>query len=564
MVTQRGVSPKGRVRTDQKKPASKKVAPKKVAKKPAPVAQVEKIQSLVLATITVDPALQPRVEGLNQTVIEEYTEFVKGGGEFDKLMVVYEDEKGDHWLSEGFHRHAAYTAAGMVKAKCLVRKGSRRDALVNAAGSNAVHGLRRTNADKRRAVNMVLAEYPVWSNRKIAAVVGVSDEFVRNYRDEQVPTVGTSERIGLDGKTYSAPSQGVNATKLPSSAPLDSAPARSPTEPEEADEPDSADEGAKDLPSAPPRTAPVLSSSPPRPTLPIQAVPFTQNADGSISGIGASDVPDFPVPTSLADKPIPDGTPCDQLGRPLIGDHLEKLIPVFEQREAVKIVNQSAGSLIAELKELDKDEALGGFLKRQRRFVYGTEQIAEYLRLRLAPFCVCPCCDARGKKCPTCGAKGWIARAGFEQLHPAAAEKARSFSAPGATGPDDSIADRAEWNSAEWAASGRDSVGNTIPPRLRDDFACDDLLEDVRELERIAFQMSEAKGYLFWLKPEAHEVLAQAVRYVRDSIPYAVCVNCEGKGCAKCLTSGYHPKWSHDAGHNNTDGQAVATKAGGK
>ncbi len=306
------------------------------------------------------------------------------------------------------------------------------------------------------------------------------------------------------------------------------------------------------VPSAPPvpltRAEPIVPPAPVVNQRPAVAVPAAPPPDTSAPPEGERRAPDVAR---------------DHLGRPLVGE-LERLVPVFEQREAVNVVNQSLGAFVAQLKDLDSSTAIGGFLKRQKRFVYNTEQIAEYLRLRLAPFCVCPCCDARGKKCPTCGAKGWIARAGFERLHPAAADKARSFSGESATAPDDTTADRAEWNSMEWAAGGCDSVGNTIPPRLRDDFACDDLLEDVRDLERIAFQMSEAKGYLHWLKPEAHDVLAQAVRYVKDSIPYAVCINCEGQGCAKCLMSGYHPKWSHDAGHNNTDGQAVATKAGGK
>jgi hypothetical protein len=43
-----------------------------------------------------------------------------------------------------------------------VRAGTRRDALLYALSANAGHGHRRTNEDKRRAVDIMLAD-PEWS-----------------------------------------------------------------------------------------------------------------------------------------------------------------------------------------------------------------------------------------------------------------------------------------------------------------------------------------------------------------------------------------------------------------
>lgn len=53
-----------------------------------------------------------------------------------------------------------------------------------AVGANAAHGLRRTNADKRRAVTMLLddPESVQWSDREIAKACAVSHEFVRQQR----------------------------------------------------------------------------------------------------------------------------------------------------------------------------------------------------------------------------------------------------------------------------------------------------------------------------------------------------------------------------------------------
>lgn len=47
-----------------------------------------------------------------------------------------------------------------------VRPGSQRDAILYSLGANAAHGRRRTNADKRRAVQRMLSdeEWSRWSH----------------------------------------------------------------------------------------------------------------------------------------------------------------------------------------------------------------------------------------------------------------------------------------------------------------------------------------------------------------------------------------------------------------
>ncbi|MCL2000844.1 MAG: hypothetical protein FWG74_05375, partial [Planctomycetes bacterium] len=65
-----------------------------------------------------------------------------------------------------------------------VRSGTFRDALLFAAGANAGHGLRRTNADKRRAVEMLLGEPECvgWSNEQIARHCRVGPHLVAEIR----------------------------------------------------------------------------------------------------------------------------------------------------------------------------------------------------------------------------------------------------------------------------------------------------------------------------------------------------------------------------------------------
>ena len=58
------------------------------------------------------------------------------------------------------------------------------------------HGVRRTNADKRKAVMTLLQdeEWSQWSNVKIAEQCAVSDELVRKVRHElSPPTVGSEQ-----------------------------------------------------------------------------------------------------------------------------------------------------------------------------------------------------------------------------------------------------------------------------------------------------------------------------------------------------------------------------------
>jgi predicted HTH domain antitoxin len=54
-----------------------------------------------------------------------------------------------------------------------------------SVGANAAHGLRRTNEDKRRAVETLIndEEWATWSDREIARACGVSGKFVAAVRD---------------------------------------------------------------------------------------------------------------------------------------------------------------------------------------------------------------------------------------------------------------------------------------------------------------------------------------------------------------------------------------------
>ena len=174
-------------------------------KRPARTGQVK------LASLILDPDCQPRV-AIDSALVAEYREKLDDGVTFDNIDV-YTDGKS-FWCADGFHRVMAYRAAGRVQIPANIHEGEKRDAILHAVGANDNHGLRRSNADKRRAVEMLLddEEWSKWSSNQIADQTGVSGAFVNKMRaerlHEQVTTVVTSEpekRIGKDGKQYTTP-----------------------------------------------------------------------------------------------------------------------------------------------------------------------------------------------------------------------------------------------------------------------------------------------------------------------------------------------------------------------
>lgn len=95
-------------------------------------------------------------------------------------------DSSTYWLADGFHRITAAILACLSEIPANIINGTKRDAILYSVGANANHGLRRTNADKRKAVLMLLQddEWKLWSSNRIAKQCAVSHTFVDNFRDE--------------------------------------------------------------------------------------------------------------------------------------------------------------------------------------------------------------------------------------------------------------------------------------------------------------------------------------------------------------------------------------------
>lgn len=153
-----------------------------------------------LAAIRTDPDLQMRVAGVDVGLVTEYADAILEGASLPAILLYHDGHA--YWPADGFHRIEASRKAGQDSILAEIREGSKRDAMLEAVGANANHGLRRTNADKRRSVLTMLRD-PEWS--------GLSDREI-------------GKRCAVDHKTVGAIRRELTGGEIP--APAAASPAR--------------------------------------------------------------------------------------------------------------------------------------------------------------------------------------------------------------------------------------------------------------------------------------------------------------------------------------------------
>lgn len=175
------------------------------------------------AELVLDPRCQARAE-VNADAVEDYRVAYEAKVVLPPLDVVLVE--GAPYVVDGWHRMAGAAKAGVAwMPTTVVGTGTIDDAIHAALAANRANGLRRTNADKRRAVQLALdsARLGDASTRVIADHLGLSPDFVSRMRAEweavrkpllpeptatqatgQVSSEDTSRRTGRDGKSYPA------------------------------------------------------------------------------------------------------------------------------------------------------------------------------------------------------------------------------------------------------------------------------------------------------------------------------------------------------------------------
>lgn len=164
-----------------------------------------------IGALVLDQKLQSRTE-INEETVAEYAENILSGADFPPVTVYFCGIT--YWLADGYHRYHAHKRAEKVSILCEVVNGTFRDAVLYSTSVNATHGMRRTNADKRKSV-MTLIEDDQWakmSNAEIAKHCTVSASLVSNLRT----ATGTQN---TETVTYKTPT-GKTMTKAKAAGPV--------------------------------------------------------------------------------------------------------------------------------------------------------------------------------------------------------------------------------------------------------------------------------------------------------------------------------------------------------
>ncbi len=137
-------------------------------------------------SIILDYQLQQRVK-MDESTIEDYAEAYREGVDLPAITIfICSDRDDEPYLVDGFHRVEGAKLAQIKTLPCKRLQGTFREAQMYSFGVNAFHGLKRSNADKRKAV-LTLLDDPEWnqlSNRELGKIANVSHQYIFKLRKE--------------------------------------------------------------------------------------------------------------------------------------------------------------------------------------------------------------------------------------------------------------------------------------------------------------------------------------------------------------------------------------------
>jgi uncharacterized ParB-like nuclease family protein len=154
------------------------------------------MKTLNLNNIIIDKGTQSRA-AISEDTVSDYAEAMQAGDQFPPITVFHDGV--DYYLADGFHRLHAAKRLHKASIQADVKTGTLRDAILYSLGANRDHGLRRSNADKRKCVQTLLEDFE-WgelSVNEMARICGVSPQLVTAVKLEmeggaKVSTVKTN------------------------------------------------------------------------------------------------------------------------------------------------------------------------------------------------------------------------------------------------------------------------------------------------------------------------------------------------------------------------------------
>lgn len=165
-----------------------------------------KTKAVSLDAIEVD-GCQSRAS-TNAEAVEDYAQAWRDGEVFPPV-VLFTDGSA-YWPGDGIHRILAAKKAERSSISAVVENGGADAARLYGASrlANGKNGMRRTRADVRKSIGIVLAINPKWSDRRVAEHVGASQTTVGAVRSELSKldsSLSPATRVGEDGKERKIP-----------------------------------------------------------------------------------------------------------------------------------------------------------------------------------------------------------------------------------------------------------------------------------------------------------------------------------------------------------------------
>ena len=141
------------------------------------------MKKLNINSIIIDKGTQSRAS-ISEDTVTDYAEAMQAGDEFPPVITFFDGV--EYYLADGFHRLHAIKRLGKTSIQADVRTGTLRDAILYSLGANRDHGLRRSNADKRKCVQTLLDDFE-WGDlsvNEMARICGVSPQLVLAVKQE--------------------------------------------------------------------------------------------------------------------------------------------------------------------------------------------------------------------------------------------------------------------------------------------------------------------------------------------------------------------------------------------
>ena len=132
------------------------------------------LREVAIEQIVFDESVQAQERISEQTLYEYRDAMFEQGQAFPPPDLFQEAGQPRYYIGDGWHRLLAHKNCKHKTVVCRVHAGGRMAAMEHALGANAKHGLKRTKADRRKAIQMALKNFPELSDRKVAQLCNLS------------------------------------------------------------------------------------------------------------------------------------------------------------------------------------------------------------------------------------------------------------------------------------------------------------------------------------------------------------------------------------------------------